>query len=272
MKINSKTKISDLIKENGEAIEAIASINPHFNKLRNPILRKILASRVTIADASLIGNCSIDVLFDRLKTIGFEVESEVEPMVVSSISSTPHVIAMAVKHGRVVELDVRESIGRSIDPFVLITEKLSTIPEDYVLVVINDFEPVPLIRILEKRGCFTAVEVRDGLVYTYITRYVDGANSNKSKSNNILYCTITELQEAADGYGEELRVIDVSEMEMPLPMVAILEELSGLPDSAALYVRHRKVPVHLLPELQERLYFVRIAEIGEGNVKLLIHK
>ena len=74
MKINQQTKISALIKENEKAIDAISSINPHFNKLRNPILRKVLASRVTIADAARIGKCNIEVFFKKLAEIGFEVE------------------------------------------------------------------------------------------------------------------------------------------------------------------------------------------------------
>ncbi|WP_460879947.1 hypothetical protein [Pontibacter rugosus] len=36
MEIAANTKIAALIKENEKAIEAIASINKHFEKLRNP--------------------------------------------------------------------------------------------------------------------------------------------------------------------------------------------------------------------------------------------
>lgn len=56
MKINRQTKISAIIRHNSAAIEAI---NPHFNKLRNPILRKVLAPRVTVEDAALIGGCKL---------------------------------------------------------------------------------------------------------------------------------------------------------------------------------------------------------------------
>ncbi|MDX5436888.1 MAG: DUF1858 domain-containing protein, partial [Pontibacter sp.] len=55
MEIAANTKISAILKANPDAIEAIAAINRHFEKLRNPLLRKILASRVTIADAARIG-------------------------------------------------------------------------------------------------------------------------------------------------------------------------------------------------------------------------
>lgn len=271
MKISRTTKISELIKENGEAIEAIASINPHFNKLRNPILRKILASRVTIADAARIGNCSVDVFFVKLRDIGFEVEDTIEHIVVPQIILKPHAIETAISDGRVVEFDVRESLSKGIDPFVLITEKLNSIPEGFVLVVINSFEPVPLIRIMQKRGSITAVETKNGVVYTYITRNgeIGIANNAVSLLNS---CAPDELQAEADRFGARIKVVDVREMEMPLPMVTILEELSTLPEESALYVHHKKVPQHLLPELGERMYKVWVAVIDEGNVKLLIHK
>lgn len=89
MKINTQTRISTLIKHNPEAIDAIASINPHFNKLRNPVLRAVLAPRVSIADAARIGKCRPEDFFDKLKAIGFEIESE-SP--IKGIEETPATI------------------------------------------------------------------------------------------------------------------------------------------------------------------------------------
>jgi hypothetical protein len=56
MKINSQTKISVLVKDNPNTIEAIVSVNPHFSKLRNQLLRGILASRTNIGDAARLVN------------------------------------------------------------------------------------------------------------------------------------------------------------------------------------------------------------------------
>jgi len=73
-------------------------------------------------------------------------------------------------------------------------------------------------------------------------------------------------------YAENIKSIDVRDLEMPLPMVTILRELEKLPEDILLYVNHKKVPEFLLPELQERGYKWMIEEIEEGNVKLLIYK
>lgn len=271
MKINSKTKIAAIINENKQAIDAIASINPHFNKLRNPILRKILGSRVTVEDAARIGNCSVELFLGKLEAIGFELEIADTTTSDAAPIKWPQEIEEAIRKGCVVELDVRESISNGVDPFVLITDKLSAIPEGYVLLVINSFEPVPLINIVERRGSLTAVDGREGVVYTYITR---SANAETSKSSIPFLKSVTseELQKEAALFVGRIKEIDVREMEMPLPMVTILEELSLLPANWALYVHHKKVPQYLLPELEERLFSVRFYVVGEGNVKLLITK
>ena len=59
---------------------------------------------------------------------------------------------------------------------------------------------------------------------------------------------------------------------MPMPMLTILDELEHLPENMALFVYHKRIPVFLLPELQERKYDYRIKEISDGNVNLLIFK
>lgn len=55
MLINEKTKIAALLKYHPDALETIVSIAPDFKKLRNPILRKLMAGRTSIAMASKIG-------------------------------------------------------------------------------------------------------------------------------------------------------------------------------------------------------------------------
>jgi TusA-related sulfurtransferase len=66
--------------------------------------------------------------------------------------------------------------------------------------------------------------------------------------------------------------IDVRQLEMPLPMMTILEALDKLPADHALFVYHKRIPMFLLPELAERNFDYRIKEIGEGEVHLLIFK
>ena len=66
--------------------------------------------------------------------------------------------------------------------------------------------------------------------------------------------------------------IDVSHLEMPSPMMSILEELDKMDLDKALYVHHKRIPVFLLNELKDRNFDYRIKEISDSEVFLLIFK
>ena len=57
-----------------------------------------------------------------------------------------------------------------------------------------------------------------------------------------------------------------------MPMITILEALDSLPEGKALYVHHKRIPVFLLGELNERRFGYRIKEVSENMVYLLIFK
>ena len=74
MKITKKTKISELIKHDIRSIDAIASIAKPFKKLKNPLLRKLMASRVNIAEAAKIGGATVAEFVQVLAPLGFEFD------------------------------------------------------------------------------------------------------------------------------------------------------------------------------------------------------
>ncbi|MBA3899651.1 MAG: DUF1858 domain-containing protein [Bacteroidetes bacterium] len=151
MKITAQTKISELIKQNPAALEAIVSINKHFEKLRNPILRKIMASRVSIADAAKIGGCKVEAFYEKLAPLGFETVNQVESQKAEPVITYKLDIS-SIPPERIKELDVRAGIASGADPFLTIMKEIDLLKSGDVLIVINSFEPVPLIRILEKKG------------------------------------------------------------------------------------------------------------------------
>lgn len=81
MIINPNTKIAALLKAHPDALEAIISINPKFEKLRNPIMRKLMAGRTSISMASKISGCGVQAFYDKLKPLGFEVDDKTEAAV-----------------------------------------------------------------------------------------------------------------------------------------------------------------------------------------------
>ena len=62
------------------------------------------------------------------------------------------------------------------------------------------------------------------------------------------------------------------DLEMPLPMMTILETLPKLQENEALFVHHRRVPQYLLPQLFERGFAWSVNEAAPNEVKLLIYK
>ncbi|MDX5436593.1 MAG: DUF2249 domain-containing protein, partial [Pontibacter sp.] len=227
MEIAANTKISAILKANPEAIEAIAAINRHFEKLRNPLLRKILASRVTIADAARIGGCTEEEFYRRLEPLGFTCKNngteELQEQPQTAAEKPAYLRQLAPK--RILTLDVCEDIATGNDPFLKIMEAVEQVNGENALLLINTFEPTPLISILQKKGYTSYVEVLNPeLVHTYF--WLEHATPQ----------TVADPKPATDdfdvmvnAYEGKLRYLDVRHLEMPQPMIAILGELETLP-------------------------------------------
>lgn len=169
MEIAANTKISAILKANPAAIEAIASINRHFEKLRNPLLRKVLASRVTVADAARIGGCSEEDFYRILEPLGFCPRAATG----NTAKQTAAVVAIPayleqLRPENLLTLDVREDITTGNDPFLRIMAAVGRLDSSNALQLINTFEPTPLIDILKKKGYAAyAEEQSPDLVHTF---------------------------------------------------------------------------------------------------------
>lgn len=266
MKINAQTKISAVIKQHPDALEAIVSLSPHFEKLRNPILRKLMAGRATIAMASKIGNCTVDDFFQKLQPLGFEFNTD-KIMNEKSNKALPEFMEN-LSETNISELDVRPILSAGTDPLQHILEKIKELPLGHVLKIINTFEPTPLIRLLEKRGFESAVINRnDSLIETYFFKKDETAGPMIQMGK-----TQDDWDTITNRFASKMQIVDVREMEMPLPMITILEALDKLPKDMALWVFHKRVPVFLIPELAERNFEYSIKEISDTEVHLIIFR
>jgi uncharacterized protein (DUF2249 family) len=267
MIINANTKIAAILKENPKALDAIISIRKKFEKLRNPLLRKLMAPRTSLAAASVFGGCTLDDFFSTLEPLGFEIDRNTKAAKKDK-KPIPAFIGSLGKE-QLIDLDVRPVIQAGRDPLNIIMEKLKQVQPAQVLKIVNSFEPTPLINLLEKRGFETYVDrTSENLVETYFfkSKKTDPAEEvNKQSSGN----DWDSLLKTFEGKSREA---DVRHLEMPQPMHDILDALDHLPAGFALYVYHKRIPVFLLPELAERGFDYRIKEISDGNVHLLIFK
>ncbi len=273
MFINEQTKIAALLKHHPDALETIISLSPDFKKLRNPILRKLMAGRASIAMASKIGGCTPEDFFKALAPLGFKVDSSKPKEKEKIQNTTMPVYLQSVSPDKIVNFDVRAMLAEGNDPLKVIQQKVKALNQGEVLLIINNFEPVPLIKLLEKQGFESYVEYENAdTIKTYFF---------KSSINNIQVNisdieaevkTSGDWEEILKHFENQLLEIDVRHLEMPMPMMTILETLETLPDQKALYVHHKRIPVFLLTELKERNFEYRIKEIQEGEVYLLIFK
>ncbi len=271
MTINEQTKIAALLKHHPDALEAIVSLSPDFKKLRNPVLRRLMAGRTSIGMASKIGGCTPDDFFRVLAPLGFvsDVSSgESEELPVRK--PRPDYLRN-ISPERLIQFDVREMLAEGTDPLKMIQEKVKALNPGEVLTIVNTFEPVPLIRLLERKGFETWVNAIDEeTIETYFFRKVE-VEAPEEVADDIPE-TAGDWDSLVNRFKNRLEEIDVREMEMPGPMMTILEKLEVLTPDKALFVHHKRIPVFLLTELKDRQFDYRIREVGEGEVHLMIFR
>jgi len=267
MIINANTKIAKVLKENAAALEAIISINPKFEKLRNPLLRKLMAARTSIGMAAKIAGFDVEKFYEKLKPLGFDIDTE------NQLENNQEKLKLpaffnTLKPQQIVDFDVRPVIDAGEDPLSLIVDRVKKIPKGGALKIINSFEPTPLISLLKKQGFESYVDqVDENIIETYFYKTSDGAIEINDQEKND-----EGWDELLQKFEEKTQTVDVRHLEMPQPMMTILEAIEKLPDEHALFVYHKRIPVFLLPELKERKFDYRIKEEGPNEVRLLIFK
>ena len=270
MLISPQTKIAALLKHHPDALEAIVTLSPDFKKLRDPILRGIMAGRTTISMASKIGGCRPDDFYRVLKPYGFEIDesSATGEDVLPERKPLPASLQNITSENFVV-LDVRSMLAEGNDPLKFIQQTVKNLVDGQVLKIVNTFEPTPLIKLLEKQGFESYTDVVDQeLIETYFYR----TGFKKDAPKEITTEELTDWDLQLEKYSNRLQQIDVRHLDMPQPMMAILEGLETLPEDAALFVHHKRIPVYLLTELKDRNFDYRIKSISNNEVHLLIFR
>ena len=269
MLINSQTKIAALLKYHPDALEAIVSLSPDFKKLRNPVLRKLMAGRTSISMASKIGGCKPEDFYEKLKPYGFVADGAAEPEEVLQKQEPLPEFVKNLEAEHIVALDVRAMLAGGTDPLKHIQQTVKELLPGQALKIVNTFEPTPLIKLLEKQGFQAYTDfVEKDRIETYFTKAEDAADISRATVTD----TGDDWDQVMKTYEGKLQEIDVRHLEMPGPMMSILEALGQLPAEKALYVNHKRIPVYLLSELKDRDFDYRIKEAGAEHVYLLIFK
>jgi uncharacterized protein (DUF2249 family) len=268
------TKIAQIIKANKDSIEAIASVAAPLQKLRNPLLRKLLAGRVTLAEAATMGGCDIAALGAALAPLGFAFDDRNRTEERQKQTGSPAgSISEWLGGSPVTRLDVREDLASGQDPLKKIMSAVKGLPEGNALLLINSFEPTPLVTLLDRQGFDSRVErAGPGEVHAYFR--LRGREEKTPGGAQEVPELVGEdrFNEKLEEFGGKVVALDVSSMEMPMPMVTILEALAALPATHALSVTHKRVPVFLFPELKDRNFSYMLHKAAEADVRLLVFK
>ncbi len=270
-KINKNTKIAVLIKKDKKAIDVLTKVSSKFERLRNPILRKLLAGRTTIGHAASIGKCKVEEIAEALEPLGFEFQKLKEEEQIKKMPVPDFV--KRLKEADCETLDVREDIEAGRDPLKLIMKVIKKLPDDKILKIINSFEPTPLINVLGKRGYESYIEtISPEEVHAFFKLKKEERKGDLNQEMPDLVSAET-FNTQLESFGGKVTQVDVSMMEMPMPMVTILEALSALPKDFVLSVQHKRIPVFLFSELKDRNFDYMVYQEVEDDVKLLIfHK
>ncbi len=296
MIVNKDTKISKILKEKPEAIDIIASINSNFKKLQNPILRRSLATRVSVKDAARIGKVSVNDFLKALQDAGLKVEFVSDS---AENDMAQHMMPPDFSDKKVVTLDVRPIINEGKDPFGYINKTAKNIKPEQILLIINDFEPIPLIEYLtDKNFVHWMTQDEEGNYLTYFKlnckkpgllqrlfgkknvpcKYHDTSSKKEQEQVDASKNNINQTKQNADfdvikkQYDGNMQEIDVRHLEMPMPMKTILENLVTLPSGQALFVHHKRIPQFLLPELEKRQFDYVAKQIDPDYTYLIIYK
>lgn len=271
MKINQHTKIAKLIQHNVQSIDAIASIAKPFQNLKNPILRKLLATRVSIMEASKIGHCQLSRFKEVLEPLGFiweDAEGDVKEE--SPLPEPDWLSGHAIQ-----DMDVRPMIKAGNDPLKDIITAYKNLAEGAILCIINDFNPFPLISRLEKMGAKSYIKkVEDELFYCYFLKaqQLKEPEIQKSAENPAFINDVDFIERLEKLDPEKLFSIDVRELPMPQPMETILAHTANLKPDEVLFVQHKKVPLYFLEDLASYKLQVYISEFKANDVKLLVSR
>jgi uncharacterized protein (DUF2249 family) len=253
--ITADTNLGGLLDEHPELVEVLAGRHDHFARLRNRLLRRVMAPRVTVGQAAGLAGVPVAELVTTLRrAIGEPEEAPPAPPAPPVTDSGPR--PAALDRLRAVEVDVREDIRRGQEPFARIMAAAKALGPAEALVIRAPFEPVPLYDVLGRRGLAHWTEQPvPGDWRVWFHRGAPAPAPVAPASTPAAAATL-----------------DVRGLEPPLPMVRVLERLDALEPGGVLTVLHERRPLFLYPQLDERGFRHETDEPEPGLVRIVIRR
>ncbi len=139
--ISPKTKVLQLIETWPQLEDLLIEYVPAFSKLKNPLLRKTVASIATLQQAASIGNVKVEELINRLrKEVGQDLIEESEKGGYNTTKPAWFNESQIQK-----ELDTREMLAAGEHPVNQVMADLKQLPAGKMYKLLAPFLPAPLI-------------------------------------------------------------------------------------------------------------------------------
>jgi uncharacterized protein (DUF2249 family) len=221
---------------------------------RNRLLRKVMAPRVTVADAARMAGLVPETLLAAIRrAIGEEAPADTPAAAAPEETRTAPMpgALRALDEEHRVRLDLRANIARGEEPFARIMAAVKALGPGDALVLRVPFEPVPLYDVLGRRGLAHWTE--------------RGAADDWS-------VWFWREEGAAAPAPASAFTLDVRDLEPPQPMVLVLEQLGTLQPGETLEVLHDRRPLFLYPQLDARGFVHETDEPAQGLVRIRIRR
>lgn len=261
--VRPEMKVAEVLRRWPELLQVFLEASPAFQKLKNPLLRRTMSNLVTVAQAARIAALTPEELVERLnRALGLEVsQGPREEIPSESLLHTPPPPWFSAPVGQ--SLDVRPILEAGGEPFQAIMAAAQEVKEGERLVLEVLFEPIPLYKVLAKRG-FAAWCEKLGEGHYRAHFYRQGVERGLPSPG--------PSQEELDWGAYHVEVFIEENLEPPLPMMRVFEALAQLRPGERLLVHHVRRPVHLLARLEEEGHRYALKDLGPGRVEILIEK
>ncbi len=261
--IAEATKISALLTAYPAAIDVLVAASPAFQKLKNPALRKLFASRVTIEQAAKIGGVPSESLLASIREACGESVTErpiagQEELPNAPLNDRPPILS-AAKEKDIALLDVRDDLANNRDPFKKIMKAVKHLRAGQILHLVNSFEPAPLYSVLGDRGFDHWAEQTGDEWHIYFFKQLATQAA-----------VATTPEQAAPAAANTVIELDVSGLEPPEPMQRILAAITTLGEGSSLLIHHHREPLLLYDHLAQRGFGWKTEKIADGQYKILI--
>ena len=174
--ITPDSKVAEVLDRWPQLEAALIEMSPHFQALRNPVLRRTVGKLATLRQASSVCGIPVDVLVGRLRAAAGLAPlppGDVEAGAPDAGASAAAAASAWASEGAVTRShDARAAIAADEQPLPRIMAELSALGPDDVYVLVTPFVPAPLVAVAQSKG-FESHSVKGAdAVRTYFRRAV----------------------------------------------------------------------------------------------------